>query len=294
METFSTFSKKMQGRALMSDQLVFCHLTDESDLMPFDFGADSVLNMLVVDGEAVVICDDMTVRVGKCILFDAVNRYHCRIKSVSPKFSAKCFIFKTGFITTLLNGRPIIPIEYVENRMVDPCFHLSTLSLKRINHSFEEVEGILGNPQNRFLNHMLASATSMYMMVLSDCYQNEKGIAMLSANLRGNSRKLFLDFVALLPEYVSTEHSVAFYASKLCVTPQYLNRVVKQGSGDNVMKWIGKFLANFIAVALEKTDDNLQQLADRFNFQDVASFTRYFKRITGLTPTEFRNRLDTD
>ncbi len=41
---------------------------------------------------------------------------------------------------------------------------------------------------------------------------------------------------------------------------------------------------------LSETELRVQQVADRVGFFHLESFLRFFKRETGLTPTEFRSR----
>ncbi|MBR1947583.1 MAG: AraC family transcriptional regulator, partial [Bacteroidaceae bacterium] len=39
---------------------------------------------------------------------------------------------------------------------------------------------------------------------------------------------------------------------------------------------------------LAYTDKSIQELADEYNFPSQSYFSRYYKRMTGLSPTEFR------
>ena len=47
-------------------------------------------------------------------------------------------------------------------------------------------------------------------------------------------------------------------------------------------------LAARLKYELSYTTKNIQELADDFNFPSQSYFTRYYKRMTGLTPSEFR------
>ena len=39
-----------------------------------------------------------------------------------------------------------------------------------------------------------------------------------------------------------------------------------------------------------RRDLSVQAIADMLGFSEQASFSRYFRRETGMSPTEFRNR----
>ncbi|MBR4967992.1 MAG: AraC family transcriptional regulator [Bacteroidaceae bacterium] len=47
-------------------------------------------------------------------------------------------------------------------------------------------------------------------------------------------------------------------------------------------------LAARLKYELSYTTKNIQELSDDFNFPSQSYFTRYYKRMTGLTPSEFR------
>lgn len=51
----------------------------------------------------------------------------------------------------------------------------------------------------------------------------------------GRKNVLFKQFIRLLLTHIQEEHSVGWYASQLCVTPQYLNRTVKSISQKRFM-----------------------------------------------------------
>ncbi len=76
---------------------------------------------------------------------------------------------------------------------------------------------------------------------------------------------LFKQFMKLLSCHIGEERTVNYYASKLCITPQYLNRVVKSISGRTVYEWISTLLLGEITQQLETADNSIQQIADRLN-----------------------------
>ena len=105
-------------------------------------------------------------------------------------------------------------------------------------------------------------------------------------------RTLFALFMKLLTDNVKEEHTVNFYASRLNVTPQYLRRVVKVYSGKNAYTWICEELVREFVNLLINTDKTKQAIADELHFSDQAVLTKFFRRIKGVSPLQYRNGIE--
>lgn len=81
-----------------------------------------------------------------------------------------------------------------------------------------------------------------------------------------------------------------FYADNLCVTPHYLGVIIKSETGETAREWIENSLTVSMQVALRNSNKTLKQLAASFNFSSSSAFCKFFKRRTGLTPNEYRNK----
>ena len=95
-------------------------------------------------------------------------------------------------------------------------------------------------------------------------------------------------FISLVSRHASSERAIPFYADRLCIAPHYLSTLIKQLSGKTVMQWVNQTVVKEIKVWLAYSDETAAQIADRLNFPHPSSLTKFFKRETGLTPTEYR------
>ena len=84
--------------------------------------------------------------------------------------------------------------------------------------------------------------------------------------------------------------SVKFYADKLCVTPGYLATATKHATGKTVSEWISKYVVLEAKALLTRRDMSVQQISYRLNFPNQSFFGKYFKKATGQSPNEYRNR----
>jgi AraC-like DNA-binding protein len=97
------------------------------------------------------------------------------------------------------------------------------------------------------------------------------------------------DFFELLAVHYTTERRVAFYASKLCVTPKYLTTMVKEVTGLSILEWINNVTVLNIKRLLRTSQATIQQISEELNFQTPSTFVRYFRQHTGTTPLKYRN-----
>jgi AraC-like DNA-binding protein len=87
------------------------------------------------------------------------------------------------------------------------------------------------------------------------------------------------------------EREVQFYASQLHITAKYLNHISKQNSDITASEWIQRYAKERIVLLLENKQMNIAEIADEMEFSSRSFFTRYVKKVLGVTPSEFRNRM---
>ncbi len=95
-------------------------------------------------------------------------------------------------------------------------------------------------------------------------------------------------FIRLVNQYATREHQIHFYADRLCLTDRYLGTVVHQASGVTAKEWIDRALVMAIKVKLLHTDLTLKQIADEMAFPNPSFFSKFFRRMTGQTPLDYR------
>ena len=101
--------------------------------------------------------------------------------------------------------------------------------------------------------------------------------------------EIFLGFLGLLPQHFEEHHDIGFYASELCITTTYLSRVVRQVSGGRtVVDYINQMLLMEATFLLRQTPLSITQISDQLHFAEVTTFARFFNRMKGMTPREFR------
>lgn len=95
-------------------------------------------------------------------------------------------------------------------------------------------------------------------------------------------------FMELVHENYRTERLIGFYAYKLCITPKYLSKLVKEHTGRSASDWIESHVILEARAMLQNSDMTIQQIATSLNFSNQSFFGKYFKRATGISPKQYR------
>ena len=99
---------------------------------------------------------------------------------------------------------------------------------------------------------------------------------------------LVTQFRKLVQQHYLAKQQVADYADMLHVTPNHLNRTVKEVSGRTASSHIAEMLLQEAKVLLKYTDLSVAEIAYRLQFSEPSSFNRFFKKESDRTPLGYR------
>lgn len=96
-------------------------------------------------------------------------------------------------------------------------------------------------------------------------------------------------FIDLLESNFETHHNVDWYADKVGVTSAHLNEICKKLRKQTALSLIHQRLVTEAQRHLIFTIKPASDIAESLGFSDPAYFSRFFKRLTGTTPKQFRD-----
>lgn len=254
-------------------------------------GGDSrlVIHILVQKGTLDVRFKGKVYHMVKSSYGHFIGEQSLELLSVSGNVRAYLMACNDPYIAALLKNNPPMPFSLTEKAQERPVNLLDSDVMPVLRYRMDCIEKASRNDDHIFRNEMIKCSIWMLLLDISDIYirrESEKG------NMpTGRKKEIFISFMQLLTAHVCQHHSVGFYASELCITPQYLNRIVKFHTGKTVYEWICHSLVGEIAKQLENTNDTMQQIANRLNFPDQVTLTKFFKRQTGYSLSEYRRNL---
>ncbi len=99
-------------------------------------------------------------------------------------------------------------------------------------------------------------------------------------------------FITLVSENYKEKREIGYYADKLCVSNKYLSSLLKQETGLTALQWIEKYVVLYAKSCLSSTSMTVQQISDELFFPSQSVFGKYFKRVEGISPKQYRQSLN--
>lgn len=103
-------------------------------------------------------------------------------------------------------------------------------------------------------------------------------------------RQLFNRFMMLLERDYRQQRDVNYYADLMYITSKYLTNIVRQVTGHTPKTIIDQYVILQLKMRLNRSTLSVKEMAYEYHFADASFFCRYFKKHTGLTPQQVRER----
>jgi len=205
------------------------------------------------------------------------------------QIDAHILIYSPSFLHDLNISFSSISVDALVGRE-SPVMELREREIHLLLRYISLINSVMSDRFNTQLNrHIISSMTSaLFYQIMLFLYRR---IDTNNDSRNGPRRNSYVqDFLKLVHLYYTTERSVAFYASQLFISPKYLSLLVKESTGRSAARWIDHFVIMEAKNLLRYSGKNVQQVAYALNFSNQSSFGKYFKHLTGMSPTEFQKQ----
>jgi AraC family transcriptional activator of pobA len=203
--------------------------------------------------------------------------------TTTKKTSGKVLTLSTSFVETFFNNAP------------DAMLQLSTSKI------ITEFENSAFNETSFFINQLYTEMIddrpekkmvlqSYFNLLLSLTYRLLKKKSETPATAYNRNSWYFKTFQKNIKQFYTPMKTIKEYAKELNITRVHLNRVCQAVSGKPALQIVHGFLILEAQKFLKHTDLHISEVAYRLNFEDPAYFSRFFKKYTGISPKEFREK----
>lgn len=243
--------------------------------------------LLCKQGGIQLLLDDSTFNINAGDLYIYPPFSQTFIKEVSDDFSGVVgiadFDFVLSTITQVSNTQQHI---YIRTR---PCVTLTQHQLQNIEELVSIIKHRLAESYRPLRIQILSALVKTICFEILDAYFDGLSISPLQQN---NRDKIFQRFLQDCFMHFKKHRDVKFYAELQHLTPRYFSTVIREVSGKTPIEWINLSLVTEAKKLLATPELNIKEIALQLNFEDQSLFGRYFKRITGLSPSSFREQQD--
>lgn len=204
------------------------------------------------------------------------------MEEVSADFDGYVLLMSTSFIESLMvyMGQDV-SIKGFMTDSVKPHEDNERHTMEYIITALRNIIDDDSNPYRRkVLEHLL--------MVIFYGSQQARSVMMEDKKPRTSAEVLTMKFLQEVKEHFRAERQLGFYAERLCITPRYLSRVVRETTGASAAEWIERYVVLEARALLKSTTMTIQQVSDALNFPSQTFFGKYFKRRLGISPKEYR------
>ena len=200
---------------------------------------------------------------------------------ISPiSFSGKNEVYGLG----LFDDFPLPQMPSAFNGQVrDFQIKVSESDIATARHIIDTIWHAVHQPD--YNRQTVSSLVAALMHLYDGIYRQH--IDLLKAS-QSRKQTIFDRFISLVNQHATREHQIRFYADKMWLTERYLSTIIRQMSGTTAKEWIDRAIIARIKVELKHSNKSVAQISDETNFPNPSFFSKYFKRLTGLTPLEYR------
>ena len=207
-----------------------------------------------------------------------------QITEVSPDFKAGFMVLRRNFFDS--QNHFIETINLHNNLIQQPYFDLSGKEMQEYIQIFNRIKEKIADTNHTYRMQIIQSYFQITFYNIYHLIVNRQNVP--EKTVLDHNVAIYDRFIKMVEEHYRKEHSVKFYADKICLTPKYLSSVIYAVSGKHASDWIHEYIMLEAKALLKSTDMNLKNISEILHFCTPSHFGRFFKRYTGYTPKKYK------
>lgn len=278
--------------AQLGDSYIVSRLTPQSagiEIISSPVRFSALTLCLVTKGEIVADVNLQTVRAGENAILtlgpSSIVQPH---PAPAHGLEAHILIISSSFLEDLNIDTNAINLRAMMSRP-SPVAQLTEQEAETLTHYFKLLQlNAATNPDPMLAKNIGRSLVQAIVYQLIQYHANHRGEEISKDSAQSRRISYVHDFISLVRLHHSQQRTIAFYASKLFISPKYLSHIIKESTGKSAAEWIDQFVIQEAKSLLRFSNKNVQQVAYTLNFPTQSAFGKYFKHLTGMSPTQYQ------
>lgn len=246
---------------------------------------------ICTSGMAVIKVFSVSRQISRNDLVTILPMQSVSIREVSPDFSMTYFkIDKTMFLDIMSSLGKVTPgfFFFMRNNFQIELNRSQVLRFR----SFCRVIDFRSNTDDPFFHReTILHLLRIYFWDYYVYFQKTANQHTAPVPLNSNKENIALRFAMLVNEHYKKHKEMAFYADKLCITPQYLTRTIQEVNGQSARELLADYIILEIKTLLRDANLEIKDVVRQTGFSNQSSLSRFFRRYTGMSPTEYRRTI---
>jgi AraC family transcriptional activator of pobA len=184
---------------------------------------------------------------------------------------------------TLAANADLLQLPFIQRPQLSHALQLTPQDLTELRQLSQRIVQEYEQPAD-LQDELLYAHVRVLLLTLGRCCMRQPGYAELAPEIPS----LYARLQASIEAHYHTRRDVPAYAQLLHLSANHLNTVIKEQSGKTVLQHLHERQLLEAKRLLFHTQRSVKEIAFNLGFQDAAYFTRFFKRLTGLTPLAYR------
>lgn len=192
--------------------------------------------------------------------------------------------FEASFLVACLNGNfTLEPIPFINSETRNPFIPLSQPRFNQLKNIINEMEMCLGETP---VYYDLLRVETWQFIFLAE----KEFILNGNAGRRQEVKNHLMEFINLVNKNYYERHDTKFYAEKMNITTNYLNKICNNLIGLSAYEYIQNRIISEAKVLLRLTNITVNEVAYRLGFENPNYFIRLFKKVEKITPGEYQKK----
>lgn len=272
---------------LMEDVVEKIILTDfgQIDIISSPIRCKHIIYIVCLDGEAEVEINYVTYKVKRNSVLTLAPLDITTLKYRSDDFSGKALLLPHTLFAPIIMS---LDVSFFKDIRLSPVVKFNGKLLEMVLKFFsilENAKELLNYDDfKEFTEKIVSSLFILQKGILNSIKESQPAQPVLDVRKKDLFRKFIVEIVASHTK----SREVLFYANELGMSSGYLNEICNYVSNHSAKDIIDSAVVERLKYELSYTAKSIQEITDEYNFPSQSYFSRYFKRITGVTPSCFR------
>ncbi len=285
------FYKHKYGDELLVDVIDFEPMLPDIRRTPV-FSMTFYNIMLVLDGGDVVAVNGRSRQMERGLIICSIPGEVWQFPA-DPQLKVLNLIFEKEFLLEFFNDPHFLDhFGYLQADRSTPFLKPDEPTFERILSLYQEMRGEITRHAKD--QHILRAMLYGTMMLLQRVPMVEAEVTeTIGRTLTDVPVSRYVDdFVQLVSDHFREQHGTEFYADRLCITPNYLNKIVRQTLGKSAKTYILDQILAEACRLLRYTTLSVSDIASQLHFDTATYFVRIFGKHIGHTPLAYRAKME--